>query len=138
MDKAGGRKGKSKKYPLCPSLRSGLRPDEGDPTDGLAELTEGETTHQLVYDRALETRLLLTRTFGPAGIDYFEVQLTARNEIVPEDSATINWRVVCQQPVDGALWTLDYPSAIAVGDMFVVTLRIPEAEPFPTRCVDTR
>ncbi len=55
-----------------------IRPDEGSPQEDTKELAEGSSTlHSFDYDRALETTLVLNRSFAPAGSE-FRVVLKAQ------------------------------------------------------------
>ena len=84
------------------------------------------------YRKPVPTTLTLNRTFSEPGRT-FNLQLSLQNDLHPEDEALLTWKVLCANPIVPDDWTLDFPTSIRPGELFIIKLKIAGGKDLPTK-----
>ncbi len=98
---------------------------------GTQTATDAETGETSTFDVAVETELVLKRSFSVTGKHYV-VTMLAENMHQEDDRATMTWRVLCANPVLGDDWHLAYDPFLSTADTFVIKLTVSANVPLPT------
>ena len=93
--------------------------------------THGGFTYTKTYILPLETELVLKRTFDKPGQTY-RVVMNSKNMHNELDTAVMEWKVTCANPIVPADWDIEFEPYIYEGDKFELILKIKSGVKLPT------